>query len=68
MHLYINWIYVFSFYYLPCFSVISLSQWFVQRNIQVTRYYEMLPVSDIYLVTLIMSAWMFKRGFCTCKY
>ena len=31
--------------FLPCFSNISLSQWFVQRYIQVTSYYGMLLVS-----------------------
>ena len=31
--------------FLPCFSIISLSQWFVQRYIQVTSNYGMLLVS-----------------------
>ena len=31
--------------FLPRFSIISLSQWFVQRYIQVTSYYGMLLVS-----------------------
>ena len=49
------WIYTYPFdiiiykkmdlLFLPCFSVIFLSQWFVQRYIQVTSYYGMLLVS-----------------------
>ena len=40
-------IYKLDILFLPCFSIISLSQWFVQRYIQVTSYYGMLLVSDI---------------------
>ena len=38
-------IYKLDILFLPCFSIISLSQWYVQRYIQVTSHYSMLLVS-----------------------
>ena len=38
-------IYKLDILFLPCFSINSLSQWFVQRYIQVTSYYGKLLAS-----------------------